>query len=421
MADGPTRALVLSGGGARGAYEAGVLRYILDAVPEDLGHPVNFDIVCGTSVGAINTAWLASTLNDPQYCGRRMWYLWRTLDFADIVRPSFHEIWRLLRQLIDHRFLDALDVEPEEGRRGGLLETSFFERLVHDEIPFHNISRNLRRGVLDAVTVSTTDIVSGRTTIFAQTSSGELPPWTRDPRRVAVSGPMTAQKVLASAAIPILFPAVQIGSRWFCDGGLRQNTPLAPALRLGADRVLVVTLHSQSPLPEPNPDPFDDLLPGHVDQHPSHLFVIGKLLDALLLDPLDYDLMVLERINALLRGAEAHVEQRETGDDNGIEALNDMMRAYRGIGYRIVEPQLLRPSRDLGQMAAQFASSVDEDFWGSRAIARLVDNAFDPKEYGENDLLSYLLFDGGYTGQLLDLGYRDAKAQHDELVDFFRD
>ncbi|MFB6352233.1 MAG: patatin-like phospholipase family protein [Bradymonadaceae bacterium] len=260
--ESPTRALVLSGGGARGAYEAGVLRYIFDVIPKTTGEPVDFDIVSGTSVGAINSAWVASTLNEPAYCGQRMWYLWRTLEFADVIQPSYTEIWRLARQFLGGtEFLESLGLPEwvlpgEDGsRHGGLLDVSFFEDLVRDEIPFQNIARNLSRGLLEAFTVSTTDVVSGRTTVFAQTASGEVPPWTRDPRRVAVGGAITADKVLASAAIPILFPAVQIGNRWFSDGGLRQNTPLTPALRLGADRVLVVTLHSESIMQTPAKTP----------------------------------------------------------------------------------------------------------------------------------------------------------------------
>ncbi|MFB6352232.1 MAG: hypothetical protein ABEN55_03335 [Bradymonadaceae bacterium] len=145
--------------------------------------------------------------------------------------------------------------------------------------------------------------------------------------------------------------------------------------------------------------------------------MLGKLLDALLLDPLDYDLMVLERINALLR----QTEEVLGGDGTASERLNEMMRAYRGLGYRVVEPQLLRPSRDLGQMASQFASEVPDDFWGSRVMATVCKNAAERGGYGESDLLSYILFDGGYTGRLLELGYEDAEAQHDELVDFFTD
>ena len=414
----PTRAVVLSGGGARGAYEAGVLRYILEAVPEETGEPPQFDIVCGTSVGAINAAWLAATLNDPERAGERLWYLWRTLKFSEVVSVSWREITRLAAEFVGRAdWLEAAAGEEEGGRRGGLLDTSYFQQLVRDEIPFHNIHRNLDRGVLKAATVSATDIVSGRTTVFAQTASGELPEWTRDPRRVAVGGPLTADKVLASASLPILFPVVRIGQRWFSDGGLRQNTPLTPALRLGADRVLVITLHAESQMPEPNPNPFDEPLPGPARHYPDYLFLMGKLLDALLLDPLDYDLMVLERINAMLRQA----EKLFATDESAIEQLNELMRAYRGKGYRIVEPQVIRPSRDLGAMASTFASQVDSEFWGSRILDSLGSRAAESAGYGESDLLSYLLFDGGYTSQLLKLGYRDAKARHDSLIRFFTD
>ena len=419
----PRRAIVLSGGGARGAYEAGVLRYIFDEIPEEIGRTPRFDIISGTSVGALNSAWLAATINEPRHSVRRLWYLWRTLDFQEVVRPSFGEIGRLTRQLLGG--LNPFDFgdEPsgaDSSRRGGLLDTTFFQELVRREIPFPNINRNLNRGLFDALTVSATDVVSGRTTVFAQTNDGEVPPWTRDPRRVAVGGPMTADKVLASAAIPLLFPAVQIGTRWFGDGGLRQNTPLSPALRLGADRVLVVTLHSESTLPHPNRNPFDEPLPGPAQHYPSYLFMLGKLLDALLLDPLDYDLMILERINGLLRHAEEAFGGEE-GSGEAVEEFNEMMRAYRGMGYRIVEPELLRPSRDLGQMASQFASEVPDDFWGSRLMASVCTSAVERSGYGESDLLSYVLFDGGYTGRLLDLGYRDAAAKHDRLVAFFEE
>jgi NTE family protein len=393
-----------------------VLRYIFDAVPEETGEPPRFDIVSGTSVGAINAAWLAATLNDPERAGERLWYLWRTLEFSEVVSVSWREITRLVSEFLGRGdWLEAAAGQEEGGRRGGILDTSYFQRLVREEIPFHNIHRNLDRGLLEAATVSATDIVSGRTTVFAQTASGELPEWTRDPRRVAVGGPLTADKVLASASLPLLFPAVRIGHRWFCDGGLRQNTPLTPALRLGADRVLVITLHAESQLPEPNPNPFDEPLPGPARHYPDYLFLLGKLLDALLLDPLDYDLMVLERINAMLRQA----EELFATDESAIEQLNELMRAYRGKGYRIVEPEIIRPSRDLGHLASSFASDVDPDFWGSRILEALGTRAAESAGYGESDLLSYLLFDGGYTSQLLKLGYRDAKARHDDLIDFF--
>ncbi len=409
------RALVLSGGGARGAYEAGVIRYILDILPDELGFTPNFDVICGTSVGAINSAWLAATINDPAFCAQKLWYLWRTLRFSDVVKVSYSDVLRMTRSFFKRLPSGSKPMlEDPDGRGGGILNTSFFDALIRDEIPFSNIARNIDRGLLQGLTVSATDIVTSRTTVFVQQHADELPPWTRDPRRIAVAGPVNADKVLASAAIPMLFPPIQIGHHWFCDGGLRQNTPLSPALRLDADKVLVVALRSRGDWPVPGP--FDARSDAPDDQVPSTFFLLGKILDALLLDPLDYDMTVLERINGILeQGEEAF------GDESFTDALNDVVRAYRGQEYQIIEPLLLRPSQDLGRLASEFAGRQPTDFWGSRLMASICQSASERDGYRESDLLSYVLFDGGYTGQLLDLGYADARERHDELCAFFVD
>ncbi len=411
----PKRALVLSGGGARGAYEAGVVRYILEALPDHLGYRPRFDIVCGTSVGAINAAWVAATADQPGKCVQRMQVLWKSLVFSEAVKFSYGEIWRFLRRnLLGQRFsLPALQgPRKPPHREGGFLKTGFFDRIVRDEIPFHKIGENLESGLLDAVSVSATNIITGQTTVFAHSNRG-LPPWTRDVRRVAHRGALTPEKVLASAAIPLLFPAVRIGQYWYCDGGLRQNTPISPALRLGADRVLVVALRGRTLEERVTPPP--EML-SRYREHPTQAFVIGKLLDALLLDPLEYDLDVLERVNAILEyGGEAF------GEDVFVDRLNEVWRAHRGQGYRVVRPLLLRPSEDLGALAARFARAQPDDFWGSLPLRTMSKRALEAEGAAESDFLSYLLFDGGYTGRLLEMGYRDAAAQREELVAFFED
>lgn len=410
------RALVLSGGGARGAYEAGIIRYIFEVLPDYLGEVPRFEIICGTSVGAINAAWLAATLEDPRQSYQRLAFLWRTLIFSEVVQFSYEELWRLVGRTFTDMRGPIEGRSPSKSPQGGFLRTTFFDRIVQKELPFGQIRRNLEKGVLESVSVSATDILTGRTTVFVQ-SHKPLPPWTRDARRVARSGPLTAETVKASAAIPFLFPPVKIGPHWYCDGSVRQNTPISPALRLGADRVLVVALKSQSFEERLQPALELEATYGtahHDSPRPNLAMIAGKLLDALLLDPLDYDLAVLQRINALLGyGDEAF------GEEIFLNRLNDVIEHHRGQGYRVVKPLLIRPSRDLGELAASFASSRPDAFWGSYPLRLVGRRSLAADGSRESDLLSYLLFDGGYTGQLLDMGFHDARERHDELLEFF--
>lgn len=405
MSEPSKRAIVLSGGGARGAYAAGVIRYVVERVAEDLGRPVHFDIVSGTSVGAINAAWLAATMDDPAHCVQRLWYLWRTMELSRSVQPSWENIWTMVRRLV--RDTSDRSIEPRPGRSYSMLNTNFFVELIQREIPFHNIQNNIHAGLLDALTVTGTDVHSGRTTVFVQSERSELPPWTRDPRRIAVARPIDAEIVLASAAIPILFPAVKLGERWYFDGGLRQNTPISPALRMGAKKLMVISLKSA-----PRPEALDRVTEVET---PTVSFLLGKLLNALLLDPLDYDLAFMERVNAILKHGQ------EATDADFIERLNDVVEVYRGQPYRVVEPLLFRPTQDLGQLASDFAGQLSERDWGNPVLATIGRRASEGGTFRESDFLSYLLFDGGYTGQLLDLGYEDARRKHAKLVDFFTD
>lgn len=403
------RALVLSGGGARGAYAAGILRYILDEIPPALGHPIHFDIISGTSVGAINATWLAANIQDPVYCGQRLSYLWRRMRMPETVDVSYRNAMTMLTRL----FSDTPDstLQPRRGRTLSILNTEYFTNLIQTEIPFEQIRTNIDNDLLDALTITATEVHTGRTTVFVESERSELPPWTRDPRRAAVSGEINAAKVLASAAIPVLFPAVRVDDHWYFDGGLRQNTPISPALRMGATKLMVISLKSRPRRHLPSIEV--------LDQPPTISFLVGKLLNALLLDPLDYDLALMERINGILKHGQAAFD--EVGQGDFIEKLNEVIEVYRGQGYRIVEPFLFRPSSDLGQLATEFAASLSDEGWGSRVMATIGRRAANFKGYRESDFLSYVLFDRGYTGTLLDLGWHDAESQHDALIEFFQD
>jgi NTE family protein len=217
---------------------------------------------------------------------------------------------------------------------------------------------------------------------------------------------MVAEHAIASAAIPILFPAIAIGERYFCDGGLRQNTPLSPALRLGADKVLVVGLrHKPSPADQPEEDmPF-----------PGAAFLAGKVLNAFLLDHIDYDLDRLRRFNALIAAA------KSAGDEDHKRRLDEVVERARGAPYRVVGEYMVRPSVDLGAIAGDVARAGRFKGQGGGPGIRLLRRLANARGSSEADLLSYILFDGQYAHELVRIGYEDAKARHHELANFLCD
>jgi NTE family protein len=208
--------------------------------------------------------------------------------------------------------------------------------------------------------------------------------------------------VLASAAIPIVFPPVFIKADLFCDGGLRLNTPLSPALHLGADRVLVIGMstHPESARPE--------LAMG---RFPGLSFLLGKVLDAFLLDHVNFDVEELELVNQTLRdGIEAY-------GPGFVERTNEVAVARGGAPRRLVEPLVIRPSEDIGERAAAYLRR--ERVWLGRQLGKVLLRAIDVGEGADSaDLASYLLFDGEFARGLIELGRRDAAARHDELEAF---
>ena len=296
--DRPRLALVLSGGGARGAYEAGVLRYLREELAGDLGGQVQFDIVCGTSVGGIHACFVAGTADIAHAQGRLLAERWENFVLEEVVHFGVKEFLKTPATLLGSGTIEEL--EEGQKRLGGIVNTKMLERIVRRLIPWQHISHNNEAGHFESLSVTTTDIGSGKSVVFVQ-SSRPLPPWSQDPFVRAQSVIMGPEHALASAAIPIMFPAIAIGERFFCDGGLRQNTPLSPALRLGADKVLVVGLRHK-PSPEDTPE---ESMP-----FPGAAFLAGKVLNAFLLDHIDYDLDRLRRFNALINAVQ--VSRRRT-------------------------------------------------------------------------------------------------------------
>ena len=394
-------AFVLAGGAARGAYEVGVMEHVIVDVARSLGRDVRLDVLSGTSVGALNACALAAFADLGKGAIGPVIDVWTKLSVADLVRPDTRGIFQMGARLLGRG--GSSDLAP--AREGGLLDPDGLERLVANSIPFDRIQPNLEAGHLDALTVSTTHVASGRTVVYVQRRDVSLPRWSHDPTTVARAAHITAQHALASAAIPILFRAVKLDGDWHCDGGLRQNVPLSPARRLGAGRVLVINPRYIGAAP------LDDL--GAEDLFPGPFFVLGKTLNALLLDRIDTDLARLETINRILdAGTRAY-------GAGFVGSLNRELGFPEGQGMRPMQALLVRASQDIGRMAAEFVRSPA--FTDGGLAGRVIRRIAEPDSRNEADLLSYLLFDGAFAGQLIELGRADARARHEELCAFFAD
>lgn len=380
----------------RGAYEAGAIAGMIEILGLRHGDAAPFDVFCGTSVGAINAAYLAAHADDGTMDIDGLLGVWSSLEITEFLRAN---PLRMLLAGVPWR-------GGAEYHGRSILDPRPLQRLLQESIPWARLHANVERGLVRAIMIAALDVADGHTTLFGDFAPGVRFQAAPEPRREVVHTPLTAEHVMASFAIPLLFPARRIGRRYFCEGGLRFNTPIAPAIRAGAERLVVVSLLTRRP-PRIGEDQ------AGVDEYPSPFFLAGKVLNALLLDPVVHDLQVLERFNRLITILERTVPPAV------LEQVQEMLLQTRGAPYRRIRTLHIEPSEDLGRIAgAHLANNLP--LWKlSSPMRALLRYSASANRYLEADLASYLLFDGRFAERLVELGRRDARARADEVHRFF--
>jgi NTE family protein len=365
----------MGGGGARAAYQVGVLRGLARQHPE-----LHAPILTGVSAGAINTAFLANRPEPIAESAAHLAELWNSLRTEDVIESNaaslFGTAFRWGLRLVSGGSKLA---PPTKGMVDTTPLRGFLRRALETEDGrLHGIRKNLEARRVRAVGLTTTDYATARTVTYIE--GRDVSMWKR-PHRSAVETDLTVDHVMASAALPLFFPAIRIGDRWHGDGGIRLTSPLAPALHLGAERILAIsTRYPKKGHEVDRPDSFG---------YPSPARVLGVLMNAIFLDALDYDALTMSRINDLLR----LIPPEKRGD------------------LRVAELLILRPSKDLARMATKFEPRLPQPF-------RFLTRGLGTRETRSPDSLSMIMFEPDYVNRLMDLGEEDAAAHSAEISAF---
>lgn len=390
-----TSALVLTAGGARGAYQAGVMKRIAE-IKTLVDKPAPFQIITGASAGAINGVTLASQAMNFTEGARRLSDLWSGLKSRQVFKPDLGSLSKLagiwLRDLSVGGLIGG-------GHAQSLLDAAPLHELIANSIDYGGIERAIKAGVLHAAAISATNYYSGVSTTFIQGAKGHAT-WTKS-RRIGYATEIKAEHVCASSAIPIIFQPIPVdtpyGHFFFGDGALRLVNPLSPAIRLGAEKILAVGIRSQKAAMERLEDETHAQgreLPQM--KKPPLAQVMGVTFNAIFLDHLDSDVDHLVRMNELLRVIGSQVETK----------VSEMKEPIR-----IVKPLIVSPSVDLAQIAEHFADKMP-------AVVRYFLEGLGASRAESSDLMSYLLFDSSYTQELIRIGYEDADHRAAEIEDF---
>lgn len=367
-------ALVLSGGGARAAYQVGVLKAIADIMPEATRNP--FGIISGTSAGAINATGLAANADNFRNAVYTIEHVWKNF------RP--HQVYRtdpLGVFSCAGRWLASM-VFPFRNRPVSLLDNSPLAHLLGEMVQFSHIREVIDAGYLRALSITASGYSSGQSVAFFQ-GSPDISAWKRF-QRIGMRVDLRLEHLMASSAIPVIFPAVRINREYFGDGAMRQLAPISPALHLGARKVLVVGVSGNRSAPQVRKP---------LEGYPSLAQISGHLLNSVFLDSLEYDIERLQRINKTLELIPPHVREKS------------------GSKLRPVGSLIISPSQSVDQIAAKYLHALPPSI-------RVFLHGIGATRTSGSSILSYLLFERGFCSELIALGYQDAMAQADEIERF---
>ena len=360
-------ALILSGGGARGAYQVGVLKGLAEILKkEDIKNP--FQILSGVSAGAINSAKLASEIENFDVAVEKLIHLWLQMTSEHVFKTDFLSLNKFSLGLLGDKKLNAV------------LDTSPLRQLIQKNCDFSKIQKNLDKKIFDSLIITANNYDQNMAVSFIQSNEKNIA-WVES-RRQAELCEINSSHVMGSCAIPMLFPPIAINDHFYGDGCVRNNTPCSPSIRMGAEKLFVIGVRSQM---GSEPKKISTVT------QPSMIRILNTLLNAVLLDSVEQDVLRIQRINELVHLTES--TQRKKNNLKNIQAI------------------CISPSQDIGEIARKQAHHLPR-------LLRMTISTFGHLDEA-SEILSYLLFNPQFCRQLIDMGYEDALSAKKSIQNFF--
>lgn len=370
--------LILTGGGARAAYQVGVLKAIAECMPRRARNP--FPVICGTSAGSLNAATLAINARSFRKGVRYLDSIWKNFHPSQVYRTDVLGVLSNTLRWLSGLLLSALGINKL--KHVSLLDNSPLQTLLENILPCEKIQENIDAGLLQALSITASGYGTGQSVSFYQ-GAAHLHPWRRT-RRLGIPTKIEIKHLMASSAIPFIFPAALINREYFGDGSMRQIAPISPALHLGATRVLVIGVTAANVDTSRTPE---------MHEYPTLAQIAGHAMNSIFLDNMEVDLERLRKNNEL------------------ITLMPDEFQKYTDFCH--VDVLVISPSQPLEKIAERYAKEMP---WTIRLLLRMIG----ARPRRGDTLLSYLLSESKYCSALIDLGYQDAMHRREEIMRFLK-